>query len=60
MYHVPMCRWCDGYEVGTFAPHLDFCSDACADRAYLAMIDNDNSDQCDTVDARQDESSAED
>lgn len=39
MYHVPMCKLCGEYEVGTFQAWLDFCSDACADKAYDYITD---------------------
>ena len=32
MYHVPMCRWCGEFEVGTFAGGSEeFCSVECID-----------------------------
>lgn len=39
MYHVPMCKMCGEHEVGTFQAWLDFCSDACADKAYEYQYD---------------------
>lgn len=40
MNHIPMCAMCGEYEVGTFHAHNDFCSDACADKAYDYTVDN--------------------
>lgn len=38
MYHVPMCRWCGEYEVGTFAGgSADFCSVECTDEFGAEM-----------------------
>ena len=39
MYHVPMCVLCGEFEVGTFQSHNEFCSDACADKAYEYILD---------------------
>jgi hypothetical protein len=39
MHHVPMCKMCEEFEVGTFQAWLDFCSDACADKAHEYQYD---------------------
>lgn len=39
MTHVPMCKLCGEYEVGTFQSHRDFCSDGCADKALEYIWD---------------------
>jgi hypothetical protein len=47
MSHVPMCKTCGSYEIGTFQVHDDFCSDLCVflyergSRVHLGWRDDD-------------------
>lgn len=42
MYHVPMCKVCGEWEVGTFTGSAEYCSEKCEHEAheFLEMVYN--------------------